>query len=117
MNIRYVFSSNHNIHKSPCGLCFWAKLIDFSKIYLLKGLRRKNIGQTNFNNISDLTKKVPISNINQKFYLCCSRKNSTLPSHLVGDETMDQKIVCDWFASSYGEVDKEYHEGESQVQI
>ena len=28
---------------------------------------------------------------------------------------MDQKIVCDWFASSYGEVDKEYHEGGSQV--
>ena len=23
-NIRYTFSSNHNIHKSSCGLCFWA---------------------------------------------------------------------------------------------
>ena len=22
--IRYVFSSNHNIHKSSCGLCFWS---------------------------------------------------------------------------------------------
>ena len=21
---RYTFSSNHNIHKSSCGLCFWA---------------------------------------------------------------------------------------------
>ena len=88
--------------------------MDFSKIYLLKGLKRKNIGQTNFKNVSDLTKKY---SYNQKFYSLFSRKNSTLPSHLVGDETMDQKIVCDWFASSYGEVDKEYHEGESQVQI
>ena len=28
--IRYTFSSNHNIHKSLCGLCFWASdpLID-----------------------------------------------------------------------------------------
>ena len=54
---------------------------------------------------------------NQNFYSLFSRKNSTLPSHLVGDETMDQKIVCDWFASSYGEVDKEYHEGGNQVQL
>ena len=23
-NIRYTFSSNHNIYKSSCGLCFWA---------------------------------------------------------------------------------------------
>ena len=22
--IRYIFSSNHNIHQSSCGLCFWA---------------------------------------------------------------------------------------------
>ena len=22
--VRYIFSSNHNIHKSSCGLCFWA---------------------------------------------------------------------------------------------
>ena len=28
--IRYTFSSNHNIHKSSCGFCFWASdpLID-----------------------------------------------------------------------------------------
>ena len=24
MSFRYTFSSNHNIHKSLCGLCFWA---------------------------------------------------------------------------------------------
>ena len=33
---------------------------------------------------------------------------------LVGDEQADQKIVCDWFATSYGEVDKEYHEAYSR---
>ena len=22
--IRYTFSSNHNVHKSSCGRCFWA---------------------------------------------------------------------------------------------
>lgn len=32
----------------------------------------------------------------------------------VGDEQADQKIVCDWFATSYGEVDKEYHEAYSR---
>ena len=33
-NFRYTFSPNHNVHKSLCGLCFWAPdhLID-SKIY------------------------------------------------------------------------------------
>ena len=84
----------------------------------MKSLKPKNIGRTNFYERCDLTKKVYlIYSYNQKFCSFFSRKNSTLPSHLVGDETMDQKIVCDWFASSYGEVDKEYHEGESQVQI
>ena len=24
MYVRYTFSSNHNIHKNSCGLCFWA---------------------------------------------------------------------------------------------
>ena len=24
MYVRYTFLSNHNIHKSSCGLCFWA---------------------------------------------------------------------------------------------
>merc|ERR1712018_865984 len=43
-----------------------------------------------------------------------SRKNSTIPDHLVGDERIDQKIVCDWFATSYGEVDKVYHEAYSR---
>ena len=41
--IRYTFSSNHNIHKNLCSLCFWAPdpLIDIPillKIYPLKGL-------------------------------------------------------------------------------
>ena len=22
--VRYTFSSHHNVHKSLCGLCFWA---------------------------------------------------------------------------------------------
>ena len=22
--LRYTFSSDHNVHKSSCGLCFWA---------------------------------------------------------------------------------------------
>ena len=40
-----LFSSNHNIHKSSCGLCFWASdpLIErFSKIHQLKSLKPKN---------------------------------------------------------------------------
>ena len=40
------FSSNHNIHKSSCGLCFWASdllTIDFSKIYQLKGLNSRSV--------------------------------------------------------------------------
>ena len=38
LDIEY-FSSNHNIHKSTCGLCFWASdpLLDrFSKAYQTK---------------------------------------------------------------------------------
>ena len=56
--VRYTFSSNYNIHKSLCGLCFWAPdhLID-SKIYRLKGLEPKNKGRTNFYECCDLTKK------------------------------------------------------------
>ena len=37
---RYTFLSNHNIHKSSCGLCFWAldPLIDrFYKNLSIKG--------------------------------------------------------------------------------
>ena len=44
IDIRFTFSSNHNIHKSTWGLCFWAP--DFSKIYQLKGLEPKNKGHT-----------------------------------------------------------------------
>ena len=41
--IRYTFTSNHNVHKSWCGLYFWAPepliaLIKFTKIYQLKNL-------------------------------------------------------------------------------
>ena len=33
----YTFSSNHIIHKSTCGLYFWASdPLDFTKIYKLK---------------------------------------------------------------------------------
>ena len=58
--IYYFFSSNHNIHKSLCGLCFWApdasNMIDFSKIYQLKVLEPKNKGHINFYECCDLTK-------------------------------------------------------------
>ena len=40
LRIRYTFSSNHNLHKCSCGLCFMASdpLIDrFSKTLLIKG--------------------------------------------------------------------------------
>ena len=37
--LNILFSSNHNIHKSSSGLCFWA-----SKIYRLKCLKPKNKG-------------------------------------------------------------------------
>ena len=56
-----LFSSNHNIHKSLPGLCFWAldPLIDkFYKNLSIKGLKPKNKGQTNFYACCDLTKKV-----------------------------------------------------------
>ena len=58
--IRYTFSSNHNVHKSLCGLCFWApdalNRIDYSKIYQLKVLEPKNKGHINFYECCDLTK-------------------------------------------------------------
>ena len=50
--IRYIlFSSNHNTHKSSCGLHFWASdpLIDRLS---------KNKGLTNFYECCDLTEKV-----------------------------------------------------------
>ena len=55
------FSSNHNIHKSSHGLCFGLQtlwLLDFTKIYQLKGLKSKNNGCTNFYECCDLTEKV-----------------------------------------------------------
>ena len=58
-----LFPSNHNIHKSSYGLCFWLQnlqLKDFTKINQLKGLKLKNNGHTNFYECCDLTKKVYI---------------------------------------------------------
>ena len=57
---RYTFS--YNIHKSSCGLCFWAPdpLIDsFYKNYLMP----QNNGHPNFYECWDLTKKVYLMNI------------------------------------------------------
>ena len=54
------FSSNHNIHKSSYGLCFWASdpLIEyFKKILKLKSLKSKNKSHTDFYECFDLTKK------------------------------------------------------------
>ena len=56
-----LFPPNHNIHKSSCGLCYWASdlLIErFYKNLSIKGLKPKNKGHTNFYECCDLTKKV-----------------------------------------------------------
>ena len=41
-------------------------------------------------------------------------KSSSDVKSLVGEESEDQKIVCNWIATSYGEVTKEYHEAYSR---
>ena len=52
---RYTFLSNHNIHKSSCGLCFWAlhPLIEifFSEIYQLDVWRPKTKAALTFMNV------------------------------------------------------------------
>ena len=56
-----IFSSNHNIHKSSCGLFFRLQTLylkEITKIYRLKGLKPKSKGHTNFYQCCDLTKKV-----------------------------------------------------------
>ena len=56
-----LFLSYHNIHKSSCGLCFYASdpfLNEITKIYQLNGLKPKSKGHTNFYECCDLTKKV-----------------------------------------------------------
>ena len=56
-----LFSSNRNIHKSSCDLCFWASdplIKRFCKIYQLKGLKPKNKVHTNFYECCGLTEKV-----------------------------------------------------------
>ena len=40
--------------------------------------------------------------------------DKTSVKSLVGEESEDQKIVCSWIATSYGEVTKEYHEAYSR---
>ena len=47
-------------------------LLDFTKIYQLKGLKPKNNGQTNFYECCDLTKKVYLQNIQNDFALPAS---------------------------------------------
>ena len=32
-NVDILFSSNHNIHKSSCGLCFWASDPSINRFY------------------------------------------------------------------------------------
>ena len=41
-------------------------------------------------------------------------RNCSFQMHLSGDDTLDKKIVCEWIARSYGEIDKEYHEAYSR---
>ena len=56
-----LFSSNHNIHKSSCGLCFWASdalIVDCNKTFQWKGLKPKNKGHANFYECCDLMEKV-----------------------------------------------------------
>ena len=47
--VRYTFSSNHNIHKSLCGLCL---------IFQLNGVTPKTKGHMNFKECCDLTKNI-----------------------------------------------------------
>ena len=54
----YTFSSNHNIHKSSCGMCFWASNpLILLKSCQLKWLKHKNQGHMNFYECFYLTKK------------------------------------------------------------
>ena len=48
--IKYTFLSNHNIHKSLCGLCFWAPdpLINRTQ---LKSLQHKTKARRTFMNV------------------------------------------------------------------
>ena len=43
-----------------------------------------------------------------------SRNELVASQHLIGDEGEDQKTICNWFATSYGEVNKDYHEAYSR---
>ena len=59
MYVRYIFSSNNNIHKSLCGLYFLASdQLIFIKILQLKGLKSIKKGHTNCYECCDLMKKI-----------------------------------------------------------
>ena len=84
IDTRYTFLSNHNIHKSLCGLFFGLQtlwLIDFSVIFQLKGLKPKNKDHTNLYESCDLMKKsistglvsIPVCNCSHIFN-CLERK-------------------------------------------
>ena len=56
-----LFSSNHNVHKSSCGLCLGLQTlysIDFCNLFQLKCLKPKNKGLSNFYEHCDVTEKV-----------------------------------------------------------
>ena len=60
MSSRYIFSSNPNIHKSSCGLCFWAPDPLIDRFYLnlsIKGSGAQKQRAKNFYEHWDLTKK------------------------------------------------------------
>ena len=67
LTLDILFSSNHNIHKSSCGLRYWASnpLIIKNR---LKGLKPKNKGHKNFYECCDLTKKVYLVCIHIHFF-------------------------------------------------
>ena len=86
IHIRHTFSSNHCIHKSSCGLCFWASdhLIDrFYCIFQSTGtfmnvvFWRKSISNTHMSSIrmkGKLSDTLNILYINIKIYnekICC----------------------------------------------
>ena len=89
MYCRNTFSSNHNIHKSSCGLCFQAINP------LINSLQPKNKGRTNFCVRCDLTKK-NISNVLLSLYYFCVPKPSLqlrLQVALDIDETRPVRIM------------------------
>ena len=55
-----LFTSNHNVHKSLCGLCFWTSDPSFDGFYQnlsIKGSEAQK-QRPNFYGCCDLTKKI-----------------------------------------------------------